>query len=298
MSAMRAMRALVTNDDGIGSDGLRWLAATARDFGLDPVVAAPVRDSSGTSASLTAVEADGRIVVERQPAMGDGKTPAYGVAAVPGFITMIATRGAFGPPPEIVLSGINLGLNTGNAVLHSGTVGAAMTARTYGCRALAVSIDIGEPLHWETAAAVARQALRWLVELDDPVVLNVNVPNVPQANLRGIRQGTLAAFGTVQTTLAEVGEGFVRLGVVDVDGPREAGTDAALVADGYASVTALNPLCVAPDVVLPVTTNRECGRNDDRGSTLHRAGDNQLGERVRRGTSAGARSTDDGRRRF
>ena len=68
----------------------------------------------------------------------------YGVDAAPGFIALIASRGAFGPPPALVLSGINRGLNTGHAVLHSGTVGAAMTGRVNDCRALAVSLDVGE----------------------------------------------------------------------------------------------------------------------------------------------------------
>lgn len=77
------------------------------------------------------------------------------------------------------MSGINRGPNTGHAVLHSGTVGAALTASTFGMRAAAFSIGMGTPTHWSTAAAVARVALDWLVDLDARIVLNVNVPNVP-----------------------------------------------------------------------------------------------------------------------
>jgi len=246
------MRALVTNDDGLHSEGLRWLATASRDFGLDTVVAAPLRDSSGTSASLTAVESDGRIVVEEHELVGLERVPVYGVGATPGFIALIATRGAFGPPPDIVVSGINCGLNTGNAVLHSGTVGAALTARVHGCRALAVSLDVGEPLHWQSASAVCTQALQWLVDLDDEVVLNLNVPNVAASELRGVRQGTLAPFGTVQTTIAEAGKGWVRLGVIGDDRAVDPGSDAALVAEGYASVTPLQPLCTSAHVTLPL----------------------------------------------
>jgi 5'-nucleotidase len=78
----------------------------------------------------------------------------------------------------------------------------------------------------------------------------VNVPNVPIDELQGVRQGTLAQFGAVQTTIAEVGEGFVRLGVADEQAHAEPGSDAALVAAGYASVTALRPLCDQHDVEL------------------------------------------------
>jgi 5'-nucleotidase len=246
------MRALITNDDGFDSEGLFWLASAAVEAGFEVVVAAPMRDSSGTSASLTAVEADGRIVVEERTLPGLAHVPGYGVAAAPGFIALIATRGAFGPAPDVVLSGINRGLNTGNAVLHSGTVGAAMTARVHGCRALAVSIAVGDPVHWATAAQIGRTAMGWLREIDDSVVLNLNVPNAPVADVRGIRQGTLARFGSVQTTIAESGKGWVRLGVVDDERPFQPGTDAALVADGYASITALEPLCMSNAVCLPI----------------------------------------------
>ena len=120
------MRTLVVNDDGVHAPGIRHLAEVAREAGLDVVVAAPLRESSGSSAALTASQVDGRIVVERQSFEGLDGVPVYGVDAAPGFIALIASRGAFGPPPALVVSGINRGLNTGHAVLHSGTVGAAV----------------------------------------------------------------------------------------------------------------------------------------------------------------------------
>jgi 5'-nucleotidase len=253
-------RALVVNDDGVHSPGIRHLAEVAGNAGLDVVVAAPLRESSGSSAALTASQVDGRIVVERQSLDGLDGVPVYGVDAAPGFIALIASRGAFGPPPAIVVSGINRGLNTGHAVLHSGTVGAAMTGRVNKCRALAISLDVGEVMLWDTARAVARDAIGWVRSLDAPVVLNVNVPNVPLAELRGVRQGDLARFGAVQTTIAEIGEGFVRLGVADEDAHHEPGSDAALVAAGYASVTALRPLCdLHDDDFLSAALDRHLG---------------------------------------
>ena len=247
-------RALVVNDDGVAAPGIRHLADVACEAGLEIVVAAPRRESSGSSAALTAAQVDGRIVVERQTLDGLEGVPVYGVDAAPGFIALIASRGAFGPRPELIVSGINRGLNTGHAVLHSGTVGAAMTGRVNQCRALAVSLDVGEEMHWETARTVAREAIEWVLSLDAPLVLNVNVPNVPIDDLRGVREGRLAQFGAVQTTIAEIGEGFVRLGVADEQADAEPGSDAALVAAGYASVTALRPLCDQHDVALGAVT--------------------------------------------
>jgi 5'-nucleotidase len=250
-------RALVVNDDGVNAPGIRHLAEIACEAGLEVVVAAPLRESSGSSAALTAAQIDGRIVVERQTFDGLDGVPVYGVDAAPGFIALIASRGAFGPPPALLVSGINRGLNTGHAVLHSGTVGAAMTGRVNGCRALAVSLDVGEEMHWDTARSVAREAIGWVLALGEPLVLNVNVPNVPLMELRGVRQGDLARFGAVQTTIAEIGEGFVRLGVADETAPDEPGSDSALVAAGYASVTALRPLCDLHDHGLSDTLDRQ-----------------------------------------
>ena len=242
---MSGLRALVTNDDGISSEGLPALARVALDLGLQVVVAAPRQDTSGASASLTAVEADGRVVVERRELPALDSVPAFAVGAVPGFIALIASRGAFGPPPDVVLSGVNLGHNTGHAILHSGTVGAAMTACTTGRRALAVSIGAGASVHWATAGEAARRTLPHLLEADEPVVWNLNVPNVAPASVRGLRRARLADFGAVQTNIAEVGEGYVKVAVADVDAELEPDTDAALLAAGYASITPLVPICEA-----------------------------------------------------
>jgi 5'-nucleotidase len=242
---MSPTRALITNDDGVDSEGLYRLARSAVAFGLEVVVAAPLHESSGSSAALAAVQDGRRIVVEPRAMPGLDGVPVFAVDAAPGFIALIATREAFGPPPDLVLSGVNRGLNAGHAVLHSGTVGAAMTARVNGCRALAVSMDVGDTMHWDTAEPVLERVLPVLVDLDRPVVLNVNVPNVPAAALRGIRQATLASFGAVQTTISRLDEGTLHIGVADTVSELEPGTDASLVASNFATVTALEPLCAS-----------------------------------------------------
>lgn len=248
-----APRALVTNDDGISSEGLRRLALVARAAGLDVVVAAPAYESSGTSAGLTAVGSDGRVSVEQRHLADLNGVPTYAVTALPGYITLIATRGAFGPPPDLVLSGINRGTNTGNAILHSGTVGAALTAGSNGCRALAVSLEVGhtgdsgadDGPHWLSASRWTGRVLPWLVEADRPVVLNLNVPNRRADQVRGLRRAGLARFGSVQTNIAEVGEGHVTVSVSEIDAENDPGTDAVLVAEGYATLTPLQPICEA-----------------------------------------------------
>jgi len=244
------LRALVTNDDGVDSEGLRLLAIAAVQSGFDVTVAAPLRDSSGSSAALRAMQSDGKVVIEPRTLEGLEEVPVHGVAAAPAFIVLIARRGAFGDPPDIVLSGINRGANTGNAILHSGTVGAALTGGSEGSHGLAVSIAGGEPVHWQTAAAVARTLMPGLAGLPRAVVLNVNVPDLPLAELRGLRTARLARFGVVQTKVKEVGKGYVKLGIAERDGELEPGTDSALIRDGYAAITALTPICERADVDL------------------------------------------------
>ncbi|HEV7899203.1 MAG TPA: 5'/3'-nucleotidase SurE [Planosporangium sp.] len=238
-------RVLVTNDDGIDSPGIACLALAALDAGLTVVLAAPIAEASGSSASITAHEEDGRVYVEQRnlPSLPD--LEAYAVAAPPALITLIATRGAFGEPPDLVLSGINRGANTGHAILHSGTVGAALTAAANGRPALAASLDVGlSPAglpHWEAPARFVRDLVPVLRRLDEPVVLNLNAPDIPADQVRGLRHATLASFGMVQTNI-EVDSGYVRMEVVDETSLHEPGTDAALLTEGYATVTAISPI--------------------------------------------------------
>lgn len=140
----RRWRCLITNDDGIHSEGLRVLAQVALEAGFEVVVVvAPMRESSGASASITAIEEDGHFVVEPRPLDGlEDACTVLAVGGLPAFIALTGMRGAFGPAPDVVLSGINNGPNTGYAVLHSGTVGAALTASTFGARAMAVSLNV------------------------------------------------------------------------------------------------------------------------------------------------------------
>jgi 5'-nucleotidase len=248
-------RILITNDDGIESPGLRRLARAVHRAGHGPVVvAAPASEASGSSASITLAEQDGRVRVQRRELVEAPEVAAYAVAAPPAMITLIATRRAFGPPPDVVISGINRGANTGRVVLHSGTVGAALTAASNGLPALAVSLDVGvAPLgspHWDTAAEVAVRLLPTVFDAGAPVVVNLNVPDLPGDDVRGVCSARLASFGAVQTNV-ELGDGYVRMTVADSGADLEAGTDAAQLARGYATVTVLNPVCAADDQDLP-----------------------------------------------
>src|SRR5688572_12879131 len=198
-------RILVTNDDGLHAEGLRALVATlvaqpAEDPPWEVVVVAPARDVSGASASLGALDEQGRVPVE--PRVLEGlDVQAWAIQGPPGLAVLAGRLGAFGPPPDIVVSGINRGPNTGRSILHSGTVGAVLTAQNFGGAGLAVSLDgAGTPAGFARAAALAGQALALLRRCAPGTVLNVNVPDVDR-ELRGWRWAALAPFGAVRTAV-------------------------------------------------------------------------------------------------
>ena len=246
------MRALITNDDGIGSAGLGVLARVARAAGLEASVVAPAHEFSGASAALIgATEASNRLAVEevRAPRAPDD-VPCLAVAAAPALITFLAAYEAFGPRPDVVLSGVNRGPNTGFAVLHSGTVGAALSAATHGIRAMAVSTWAADPQHWDTAELVAAHVLPWVLEREPGAVLNVNLPDVPPERLRGVRAAPLAAFGAVQATI-ERGDADLTVTYEGIDAAQDPESDAGLVTDGWGTLTLLRSPWAETGVDLP-----------------------------------------------
>ena len=196
------MRILVTNDDGIDSLGLHILARALRGRG-DIVIAAPDAEYSGAGASLGALHL---LQAEIHHANVAGIDQAWSVTGPPALCVMFARLGAFGPPFDLVVSGINPGANVGRAVYHSGTVGAALTARAGGISGVAVSQSVADggiegqgwddmlaDQRWDTAAAVADAVVGGLIASPPPapVVLNLNVPNVDLDGVKGWRYATV-----------------------------------------------------------------------------------------------------------
>jgi 5'-nucleotidase len=190
------VRILLTNDDGIDSIGLHVLARAMRGHG-EVVIAAPDTEYSGAGAALGPLHL---IQPEIHQASVDGIDEAWTVSGPPALCVMFASLGAFGPGFDLVVSGINPGANVGRAVYHSGTVGAALTARTRGITGVAVSQAVADGgvegqgwddmlagQRWETAPAAAHAVVGSLIESPptEPVVVNVNVPNVDIDQVRG-----------------------------------------------------------------------------------------------------------------
>jgi 5'-nucleotidase len=239
-------RVLVTNDDGVHAEGILALASALAEAGHEVMVVAPLEDFSGSAAALGPSHATG-MRIERLELEGLPDVPVIGIDGPPGLCVMTAHLGAFGERPDLVASGINLGGNTGRSILFSGTVGAALAAANFGLKGVAVSQTLEDPWRIETGAAFGVAAVEWALAQPNGTVLNVNVPNLPLAEVRGVRTGRLAPFGVVRTVFEGESEGRLLLTLQETKEDLDPDTDTMLVKDGYVSVNALvGPRAVDP----------------------------------------------------
>jgi len=172
------MKILVSNDDGYFAPGISLLAEALRQVG-EVTVVAPERDRSGASNSLTL---DRPLIVRRAP------NGYFSVNGTPTDCVHIAVTGLLEFTPDMVVSGINLGANMGDDTIYSGTVAAAAEGYLLGIPALAVSLTSGTGEHFDSAIGVALQIVERFKRspFSEPLLLNVNVPDVPPAELRGV----------------------------------------------------------------------------------------------------------------
>lgn len=241
------MNFLLTNDDGIAAPGL-WAAARAL-AGLGRVlIVAPNGNYSGYGAALPPAA---EIAFSLRPSPRDLPfVTAFAVHGTPATCTQVGLSGALSAMPiDLVVSGVNAGLNVGRDVFLSGTVGAALTARILGYPAIAISMQTGNNSgeHWDTAGACLAELVQTFgetIRLDD-APYNVNVPNRPLYELAGVRVTTLSAHSCLDNYQLAVKDGE-RLQVQRVWQDRERlhppGSDAWAVANGYVSLTRLRLL--------------------------------------------------------
>ncbi|MCH8206278.1 MAG: 5'/3'-nucleotidase SurE [Chloroflexi bacterium] len=237
------MRILLSNDDGIYSPGL-WAAAEAlKDVGK-VVVVAPDRDQSGVGAATTLIQP---IPVEKALSQIEG-VEAYSVRGTPGDCVVLAIEALELGSFDLVISGINHGENMGEAVLLSGTMGAALHGYLRGTSSVAISVTSAAAtsvmsVHLEVAALMARFLARAVAEesLPRPMLLNVSVPGVSLDLLEGVevtRLGQNVYRPTIQQFQDERRQYYmVRYGR---SGLSEPGTDVTAVRNNRISITPLH----------------------------------------------------------
>lgn len=177
------MKILVSNDDGVYSEGLWTLVRELTKIAKVSVVA-PDRDQSGSGTSIT-LRHPLRMINIKPPVDG---VDAYSVEGTPADSVILALRLVLKEGVDLVVSGINEGPNLGDDVYVSGTVSAALQGFFYGIPALAFSIAAFGDLHFDVAAKLARLMVGETVDKGSPgrILLNVNLPNLPQDKLEGI----------------------------------------------------------------------------------------------------------------
>jgi 5'-nucleotidase len=231
------MKILVSNDDGYRSEGIARLRTALSSVGSVTVVA-PDRNRSGASNSLT-LDVPLR-VTQSEPGV-------HFVTGTPTDCVHLAVSGLFDFDFDLAVSGVNDGPNLGDDVLYSGTVAAAIEGRFLGLPTLAVSLCTvpGGERHFETGAIVAQRIVTQLIgrPLDPRLILNINVPDVPLAQLRGMR-ATRLGFRHRSEPAVPVrnpkGETMYWVGPAGAGADAGEGTDFQAVAEGWVSVTPLS----------------------------------------------------------
>jgi 5'-nucleotidase len=172
------MRILLSNDDGYFSPGINMLAEHLSSL-AEIVVVAPERDRSGASNSLT---------LDRPLTIRKTSNGFYYVNGTPTDCVHLAVTGLLSELPDMVISGINDGANMGDDTIYSGTVAAAMEGYLLGIPSFAVSMSRHTPQHFTTAARVVEDLVRHYEKngFPPPLLLNVNVPDIPYEELRGM----------------------------------------------------------------------------------------------------------------
>ena len=228
------MRILISNDDGYFSPGIQLLAERLADLG-EVTVVAPERDRSGASNSLTL----DRPLVVRRAANG-----FYSVNGTPTDCVHIAVTGLLDFVPDMIVSGINDGSNMGEDTIYSGTVAAAMEGFLLGIPSIAVSLATKTGRHYETAAAIARELVERFQRspIQQPVLLNVNVPNIAYAELGGIETTRLGRRHKAEPVLklrTPRGETAYWIGPAGSAQDAGPGTDFFAIEQGRVSITPL-----------------------------------------------------------
>lgn len=236
---LRGKRILLSNDDGISAPGLAILEKIARALTDDVWVVAPVAEQSGAGHSLT-------LHTPLRPSKVGEKR--YTVNGTPTDCVLVAVNHIMKDHrPDLVLSGVNMGVNLGEDVHYSGTVAAALEAALLGIRAIAFSqsFDSAEHIHWDTAETFGPEIARRVCAAGwaQNVLINVNFPNRTAKDTKGVmvaRQGKHKIGDDLVHREDPRGKPYIWIAARRMAEGGVPETDLKAVDDGYVSVTPLN----------------------------------------------------------
>ncbi len=233
------MKILLTNDDGIFSKGIEALFL-ALSVEHEVMVVAPETEQSAVGHAITFLNPLRLKQVKR-----NGTLFGYALDGTPADCVKIALAQLIEPPPQVVVSGINLGANVGVNVIYSGTVSAATEAAVLGVPSVAVSIDSFDTLDFSAATQFISKLLRHMEKEPFPpgVSLNVNVPDVPADQVKGVRithQGTLRCVESYDRRVDPRNNEYYWLCNSAILEDRDPDSDSKAIAEHYISVTPIH----------------------------------------------------------
>lgn len=227
---------LVSNDDGIHSDGLRALHDSMASLD-EVVVVAPDRERSAASHSLTL----------HRPLRSEEIRPGWhAVDGTPTDCVVLAVQAILAERPRLVVSGINRGANLGDDVHYSGTVSAAMEGTLLGIPSIAFSLASRRDFQFAAAGRFASRLAAWVLAdgLPPDTLLNVNVPPTAEGDaperFELTRLGRRRYSGTIEAKVDPRGRSYYWIGGDEIEGQVESGTDFAAVAAGAISLTPIH----------------------------------------------------------
>jgi 5'-nucleotidase len=226
---------LLTNDDGVYAPGLRLLLAGLAAAG-ETIIVAPDRDNSAVSHSLS---------LHRPLMVKELEANIYAINGTPADCVTIGVEKVLSRKPDLIVSGINAGANLGHDISYSGTVSAAKEGTIRGVPSMALSIAGHGPYHFDTGLQCARLVAELILNngLPGDCYLNINIPNVKPAEIRGLkitRQGSRMYEDALQELSDPWGRPCLWIGGGKPSQELECGTDSFETEKNYISITPIH----------------------------------------------------------
>ena len=226
------MRILISNDDGYKAKGIKQLTKSLSEI-ADVIVVAPSENKSAASSSLTLGRPLKPTQIEKN---------IYAIDATPTDCVHLALCGFIKEPIDLVVTGINFGANLGDDTIYSGTVAGAIEGRFLGLPSIAISLASWEGSHFETAGEIAKRLVSQIdkSDLSYNTIINVNVPDVPLSEIKGIKSTRLGSRHKSELSIKDKEDPSIYwIGENGKEADNTEGTDFHAISNNFVSVTPL-----------------------------------------------------------
>jgi 5'-nucleotidase len=226
------MRILISNDDGYEAKGIKQLSKSLSEI-AEVIVVAPNKNKSAASSSLTLGKPLKPIQIDKN---------IYAIDATPSDCVHLALCGYIKESIDLVVTGINYGANLGDDVIYSGTVAGAIEGRFLGLPSIAISLASFECEHFETAGEIAKRLVAQIdkAPLSYNTIINVNVPDIPLNQIKGIRSTRLGNRHKSESSIQDERDpSLYWIGENGKEADNGEGTDFHAVSNNYVSITPL-----------------------------------------------------------